>query len=367
MTKINRKLEDYTKNHSSKINSNNNVIVLNKQLRGKKAHKRNYFFKEAQASAASKEAIAAAYYRLLIGDRAANISLAHNSQQECLGTISKEIDGFKSAASVRQNYRKLDQSDWVKFGLARILVSSMIFAEGDLTESNWGFDNKGNVVRIDFDRSLDYMSHPITERDVLNLLELQDFKAGDWPRINWGDKNSEENQKFEREKWRYFLKAILPTKDLWLKIASLYDKNALKNPHIEKQIGRLDGLKTLLINLPQFQEFILTNPDSIELICNEFSEYNQHLKNEIKLIDISNIKEQYLEIVDEIKKKKSPSEHKLPILFCNQTNKQLEEEIQNDYKLRNSARTNNFFAKDETEQSSEDFTDFVSSSGLLWL
>ncbi|MBA2652542.1 MAG: hypothetical protein H0U73_09795 [Tatlockia sp.] len=217
MSKIERKIADYTNNSDLKIQTTQNVIALNKKITTKNhSPKRNYFFKESSAAEASKEAAAAAFYRLLIGDRAPQISLVYNSQNECIGTISKEIEGFTSAASNRKKYRNFEQSSWIKSGLARILVSSMIFAEGDLTESNWGFDKNDNLVRIDFDRSLDIVNHRITARDVLNLLELKDFNTNSWPTISWGNKDSNEYKQFESEKWHYFIKGILLNKDLLL-------------------------------------------------------------------------------------------------------------------------------------------------------
>jgi hypothetical protein len=361
MPKVERLLNDYIKNNDKVIDTTHEVTVYNKRSAKKNSpQKREYFFKKASASAASKEASAASFYRLLVGNRVPDISLAYNSQKQCGGTISKEIDGFIAAASVRQKYRNFDPSSWVKSGLARILVSSMIFAEGDLTEGNWGFNNNGNVVRIDFDRSLDYVSHPITERDVLNLLELKDFNASAWPRIVWVNKDNDEFKAFEREKWHYFLKAILPTKDLWLKTAYPYNKHAANNDHIEKQIRRIQDLKTLLINLPQFQDFLLTNPDSIDLICEEFSEYNQQLKADLEqtiLVDIKEIKIEYKQIIDEVKKKVALQE--ITTVPSHQTNKDVEDGYRRDYLPSNFAMANYFFAKNTCKQINEDLTDNV--------
>ncbi|MBA2651814.1 MAG: hypothetical protein H0U73_06070 [Tatlockia sp.] len=157
-----------------------------------------------------------------------------------------------------------------------------------------------------------------------------------------------------------------------------YNKHASGNHHIEKQINRIQNLKDLLIDLPEFQEFVLSNPDSIALICEEFKEYNQSLKTEIEQtmwVDIDKIKEDYNQLFDQIKKNvksKSLSDNELmtPIPIPQMIKQQ--ENLDTDFHNKD-INPNNLFAKNIREKTSEDstndlahdLTDFVTMSNIL--
>jgi hypothetical protein len=78
-----------------------------------------------------------------------------------------------------------------------------------------------------------------------------------------------------------FLKRILIPREVYEAIGlATISSDKKRNEFVEHKCNKTEALKSVLLNMPEFQNYITTNPEVITQIKNEFAEYNKDYKKE---------------------------------------------------------------------------------------
>lgn len=137
-------------------------------------------------------------------------------------------------------------------------------------------------------------SFPLTERDIVNFPNTQDAKPINWAyRTEFERENNihqnmagldgiEHNPKFMKQKYFYFLKRALLSPEIIKGIGQATisdDSNTLRQKHVDMQIRRMEELRNLLPNIPQFREYFNKfKNDYLAQLIDEATNYNAQFK-----------------------------------------------------------------------------------------
>jgi ankyrin repeat protein len=251
------------------------------------------------------------------------------------GTVSRGIEGFQSLYDYLDVFRKKNQPiDWNQFtelliqkGYGKIDAANLIYADPDAHWDNVGFNQAGELVRIDFDRSLwplicQYLgispeeecfhdniipneSFPVNKIDLLSLpyltyakphtglvneytKRLPAYSNPQLPGITLHPSKEflekiQKHPKYINDKWYTCLKSLLIDNDLY---NSLLDAN-ISSGKRKKDIflyleERRDAFEKELLSTPEFCQYVIDNPDAIKNIIQEFNVLNSEYTSTIQ-------------------------------------------------------------------------------------
>ncbi|EKD70499.1 MAG: hypothetical protein ACD_46C00519G0001 [uncultured bacterium] len=323
----------------------NKAIILNKKTFHKTlfvvdpiTNKKYYHKENTIGSPMSQiEAILCDYYRVLAYNYVPSAHAAYNEAGKYNGVSTNAIKIKTLQDDEAENHPLssdiLNNSEYKK-GLAITLVASYIFKEDDLHKGNLAKDGK----RIDFDMSkwdllyvfkdrtlIDWKfrepsphQFDITERDIREFPHLQDAKPFYWPTspapiireptrsliakvlpLSQNAYNEKDNaifqllkhdEDFNYYKFRTFTMYLLTKETLYKNIAEMHlnageiklnDKDLLERL-MEDEKNRMDELKKVLINMPEYYKFIEQHGERAKIeILEEIGKYNDRIQKKI--------------------------------------------------------------------------------------
>jgi hypothetical protein len=185
--------------------------------------------------------------------------------------------------------------------LAAVLVTHYLTAEDDCSWGNIGIarNHHGKIYTIDSGRALwpvtckyyayvpdlIYRSHyevapilafPITKKDLVEFPLRQGSDAKPYNTINVSFATPEAKAKFGREKWKYFLKALLLDQAMFKKATDQFIDNEKEKSEILNYLAdRWQTLKEVLLATPEFRQSMLNHFIAFKReLLQEFSDYN---------------------------------------------------------------------------------------------
>lgn len=258
------------------------------------------------------ESFSAALFRLTLGpDRASHIKDTNRN-----GVLIQKISAFTDGLATRKSDDELINSGFVEMS-----VASYVFEETDLHEGNWGVDESGNVVRIDFDGSLwpltskykgfapkKHEPFPLTtspeqafvvsSQDLIQFPLLLNATPQQWLMHT---ERFKEKPAFIERKWAAFLKHILlHQQPVLTDIAGAYFGSEKARQKYRDHVNqRLASIKTRLMELPEFVEYIQSHPTIVDKITEEFNLYNERTKDLALRVNLPAIRDAFLRIREE--------------------------------------------------------------------
>ena len=256
------------------------------------------------------------------------------------GVVSKVIAGFIPATF--HDFGLLGSKQFK--GLAALFVTQLFIANNDCHGGNWGVNDTGEIMAIDFDRALwpitcryftkhnddagsvpivpnesyvqpfsarDNESHRIvgsyigtdglrynllecprpneafniTARDLQSLPYLSDARPFHWPTLSSVDVDWNVvrfSPKFVRYKYQYLLKALYITPNIIQSILIAHITSpSVRDTIFQYLTARIQQLKTELMKIPEFHTYA-ANSDVLEEIRQQFIEYNEEFEKESK-------------------------------------------------------------------------------------
>lgn len=240
------------------------------------------------------------------------------------GVLAKQLRDFESAFSKKTF--GLDKKLLSGKGMVRLLVANFIFADIDAHSKNWGFNKNKNILRIDFDyagfpktatyhnagpnlifckTSAPKKSFSITKENLMKFPEIVDGV----PYNHFAEEFKKEAKLIQqdpiciREKWKYFLKAILIEKK---QLQAFTDAHFISDKGKRRFLmflnNRLAELQEVLLEIPDFKDFVMNNPKVIDELVPEYEEYNKAMSKEDENFkyDIDSIKANHQWVLKEI-------------------------------------------------------------------
>lgn len=283
----------------------------------------------ARRSISELEAFNGYCYRLLLGNRHPQVMPSHGKRGNKKSHLSKWDDKFES---LQDRYKRTGSfptsEELLKGQVSKVWAAAYVEEENDLHGGNYGIGANGFCVKLDDDQStwpltskykgidpekgcpeLKYSvapvkSFPVTARDILNLPNLQDAKPRNW--LNTADSQKVDtnyfvnNKKFIEEKYYMFLKRILMPKEAYkaIGVATISSEKKRKE-FVEHKCNKTEELKTVLLSMPEFQQYVISHPQAINEIKAELEVYNQDFKEEkdaFLRVDLAKIEKEYCEI-----------------------------------------------------------------------
>lgn len=297
---------------------------------------KRYFFKEipSSRSVAEIEAFNGLCYRLLIGERHPLTRPVHNETGRRVGVLSAAVPGYKSMNEIileGGGNVGPSQEALLKGGVAKIWTAALIEEEYDLNGGNYGFNDRGECVKIDGDhsswaqiskyhgfdpaltsatgRTAPSKVFPITRRDILTFPKLPDADPANWP----GRSDARyikfdvimHDPAFVYDKYYTLLKRILIPNSAYAAIGSAVMRSEKKRQTlVESKCQKTKALRDVLIAMPEFQEFVLQNPQALPEMCQAFHELNESYKKDKYAslrINVGDIENAYQQLVSDIK------------------------------------------------------------------
>jgi len=312
---LSKKTTDFSQPQYKKIESNPTHSITRFKKIGTSPSVSYIYKKMPDIKNGEYEALAAAISRLIIGPHGAprTYSIYNEVTRQRTGVASQEFLDYKSLLDLIENKQPLNGRQMIAMGIAPLLVASYVIEENDLNVQNFGTSNN-KLVRIDFDRAFwpatsknhtfppeikqefdvvivdrdgrltssgktyppPAQSSLISGNDLINFPRLTAATPvvwfNDYPVIA----DLQNDPEFIKQKWKYFLKTILlcdqPTTEGLAK-NYLGTTNA-QNKFLNHFTQRLANLKQQLLNLPEFNEYVATNPQVLNELITEFNTYN---------------------------------------------------------------------------------------------
>jgi|GEM_PF-2752184 len=245
------------------------------------------------------EAFASQLYRVMMLDNAPKNRVVVDNKQRIKSIISKNIEGFiklKDFYSSKDKNYPIDEDSF-----AAGIVSAFAFEENDLRDVNCGFkfiNGKAVFVKIDHDQSLisatgtyhGFDNHqyyiPITQDNIANLPLKPKRNAHRNTNGPWqipADLNYDK-RKFEVAKHKYFLKHLLIGTGFVMDSAVAHiDDPVVRDRMINAYVERQNTLRQTLLEMPEFRNFVLCNPQIHAELIEQFQAFNNLTKfNAIK-------------------------------------------------------------------------------------
>jgi hypothetical protein len=230
-----------------------------------------------QKQSAGVEAYCGALSRLIIGIHQPKYrAINHNT------VLVKKIESFKPFSQTKHNKDSLSKSNF-----AAVIVASYYLQEQDLHDDNVGVDDEGNVIRVDFNRSLWQnieSTHPLTADKLLQLPLFNDnlpIAPEQWS-ASYEIQLLPYDKSFIRNKFKYLLKTALLDKHILQTIAldHLTPKQEFFLNHSER---RRQELAYTLIGMEEFHIYFAENYEEYESeLKAEFEAYNLEFTIKIK-------------------------------------------------------------------------------------
>ncbi|WP_454784029.1 hypothetical protein [Legionella sp. WA2024007413] len=318
---------------SNEIEKSTSEISIVKRKEEKKHPHRSYIYKEALDSNYSEiEAFNGLCYRMLLGEHAAKVRGVHDDSNVTIAAVSKLIPDYLSFYSYYKQNNKVGISteDFIKFKFPQILVAAYCEEENDLNAENFGFggNKEGEIISVKIDHGestypvlSQQMDIPaksqfiITAHDIINFPRLKDAGPASFvheypPKLLDVDELVH-NEHFISQKYYTFLKRILIDDLNYIEIANAtVSSEALREQLVADKIERTVLLKTTLLAIPEFRQYINQNPLVIDQIIKEFIEFNDEIRKPDDMllrIDIQKVNSNFLDIVKICKEMDQPN------------------------------------------------------------
>lgn len=267
------------------------------------------------------EAAVSEIWRFLLGERSPKNRCIIDNDNTVIGLMSKGIDGFKTALEIYRddpNFFNLD--NLVQFDIASILAAAYFLEDIDLNIENWGFsDDLNTFVKIDHGWSLSslvakeykaelsppdkkkhivMLKRPILESDILNLPLIDVRHWHNWfepvpdllirkipRRKGFMSTKSEkvifkslaEDETFKNQKYKMLLKILVMPMTLVAASAKNHiDSWNSTSMFVNYFTNRLGELRTTVIAMSEFQDYVETNPELLKTFKAEAREFMAH-------------------------------------------------------------------------------------------
>src|SRR5205085_3533671 len=92
-------------------------------------------------------------YQILLGDRHPDVASAYDEHGDRIGVTSRLIPDFQSIHNYVKNHNVINTDTLLNKKIIDIWVAAYVEEETDLHFNNYGFNQKGEFVKIDNDRS----------------------------------------------------------------------------------------------------------------------------------------------------------------------------------------------------------------------
>jgi hypothetical protein len=292
-------------------------------------------------------------YQVLLDDRHPNVIAVHNNSGEFVGIASELIPEFKSLhdyfkdiqcvlfkpeqytnhllgkSDLKQSLRSPSLEILLKGEIVKVWAAAYTQCESDLHGGNVYFGIDNFFGKIDDDRSsiqytakyhsidpekgstiLGYSApvdaFRVTERDILNFPKLLDAKPKNWP--DRSDNNLIQfdeliqQEKYINDKYYMFLKRILVPDETYQQIVNIASSSEKrKNQMLTQQCQKTKELEKVLVNMSEFQSYVLSHLSAVAEICDEFERINKKQKKFGMSIDIGSVNRKFNVIHQTIK------------------------------------------------------------------
>ncbi|STY29625.1 ankyrin repeat protein [Legionella wadsworthii] len=318
----------FTKQQESyEIEKSTSEVSIVRRTRDEKDSKRSYVYKEALNSNFGEiEAFNGLCYRMLLGEHAAKVRGVHDDSNSTIAVVSKLIPEYLSFYSYYKlnNKKGVSTEDFIKLKFPQILVAAYCEEENDLNAENFGFgrNKEGEIISVKIDHG--ESTYPvlsqqrdipvkrqftITTHDIIHFPILKDAVPSifvhEYPKKLLDVEELIHNKDFISQKYYSFLKRILIDDQNYMEIATAtVNSEALRQELVADKIERTSLLKTTLIAIPEFRQYIIQNPSVIHQIIQEFREFNLEIKkpeDQPLKIDTEKVYSKFLDIAKDCK------------------------------------------------------------------
>lgn len=339
-----KNINKYTATKPVSIKSANPVLEV-KSL-SKSNQEKIDFLKKNVGAITEIQSFNSRLFELLLGsDHVGKVNPVVDDDGIRIGTVSRGIEGFQSLHDYLQEKKK--PIDWDQFtelliqkGYGKIDVANLIFSDPDAHWDNIGFNLAGELVRIDFDRSLwpltcQYLGTDpekefhhdkvvpneafiVDKVDLLSLPYLKYAKPYNGtvaeytkrlpafpdpllpgkmihPSKEFLDK-MQNHPKFDNDKWYICLKYLLLGNNIYISLLNAYISSEKRKYEIFLYLeDRRNVFEQELLSTPEFCQYVIDNPAVIKDIIQEFNVLNDKDigKKSSLHIDIDDIQSKY--------------------------------------------------------------------------
>lgn len=238
-------------------------------------------------------------------------SIVNETKTNTIGLKFSIFKDFKKSSALLED-PAFSRQFLIKKGIVPLLVAAYVFEENFLTEETWGF-NEGKVVRQGTFRmsfwpltakysvkNPDKVEVPPSSRFTIEQIDIEKFpflsKAAPnvWINNSLFDKGYfcgeklkelligiENNPDFIEAKWKYFLKSLLMQSSYIAKLAeAAIGEQSTQTKYINHLTQRLQDLRTKLVLIPEFRDFLNRSKTVWQELSEEIERYNQSLPPE---------------------------------------------------------------------------------------
>ncbi|OGT35460.1 MAG: hypothetical protein A3F11_01665 [Gammaproteobacteria bacterium RIFCSPHIGHO2_12_FULL_37_14] len=312
--------------------NNSTSLVINKKLN------KEYVYKAmGQRYISELEVFNAFCYRLLLGNRHPKAKVVYNvgyQDSKRAGLVSELVTPFTSfydkCVKKELIVSSISLDELISSEIMKVLVAAYVEEENDLHIGNYGIGPDGFCVKIDDNQAtwpltskylmLDsehgepiFLRNPpphnafrVTQRDIETFPKLQDAKP-----YNWFDQGNDSylfenikeivnHEKVIADEYNMFLKRILLPNCAYESIGqATISSEKIRKEFVAHKCAKTNTLKQVLVNTPTFQHYVMTHPNAIHTILNEFKEYNADYPKDTDAnlrIDVSTIQNNFNKI-----------------------------------------------------------------------
>lgn len=282
-------------------------------------------------------------YALLIGENAAVAYSVHDDTGEKVAVAYREVKQFTSMRNAMADFDdRISEENLIANGIAYILMAALRFHETDLNSQNYGFNDQGRLVKLDHGLSLweetaKYLNYNRNqeykdkERDKLYPAPIKSFKfiLEDFLNINnlkhnfpynWEKpnalNNAHNNPKFRRDVYKFLIKNLLITKEIYSKIAAATISSPTGREKMLKLITAEFEQYAKILELDAVQQLIIADPNIEKEILNELSLFNTKIAagfSEIH-VNIQQISKNFQTIKEQVKEKISQKDELIKMI-----------------------------------------------------
>lgn len=312
---------------SDEIVKSTSEVSIVRRKKDEKDSRRSYVYKQALNSNFGEiEAFNGLCYRMLIGEHAAKVRGVHDDSNSTIAVVSKLIPEYVSFYRYYKlnNKTGVSTEEFIKLKFPQILVAAYCEEENDLNAENFGFgrNKEGEIISVKIDHG--ESTYPvisqqrdipvkrqftITPHDIIHFPRLKDAVPSifvhEYPKQLLDVDELIHNKDFIAQKYYSFLKRILIDDQNYIEIAkATVNSEALREELVADKIERTFLLKTTLLAIPEFRQYIIQNPSVIHQIIQEFREFNHEIKkpgDQLLKIEIEKVNSKFLDIAKECK------------------------------------------------------------------
>ncbi len=289
------------------------------------------------------EAYNALCYRMYIRHSKVKSGVDQNGKRT--GLFSTKLEGFISVydyVTTQNNNIPLKKKLLLDAEFAKILAASYAEKEYDLHPKNYGLMpvvvngvRKLCFVKIDDDQTawpltskynskdprkliFDHLktpeaSFPVSAIDLDYFPMLNDAMPNHWCTYANQEKIFDQrdlfslyyDDEFIKQKYFTWLKRILIPNDAYVSAAQATLRSTNKQQKFsQEKCNRTEELKSELLGLQSFQDYVVNNPHVIDEICAEFTEFNREEQKYMQ-INIEEVRNNFTRIKNEVKQRKN--------------------------------------------------------------